>query len=227
MQPFQRALASAALTLQLTAMHAAHSQSSSPCLSATIAVSEISGTACEEDPLRLAADPQVQKMVSFFGLTGKQIRFLGCKTSRFSARSEVNESGAHLRYVITYPTEAADNFIGPIAHELAHLLQMELAMGMENLKATREARRIELGADFLSGVVFNNALKDVSEDEFRRSLESMNGLLELQQGSHGTRSQRAAAFRAGIDLVLADFDRDLRLVNREFDSKRYGYVLGM
>ncbi|HVF15516.1 MAG TPA: hypothetical protein VNA21_01350 [Steroidobacteraceae bacterium] len=191
-------------------------------------VDEVSGTVCpEEDPLRLAANPQVQKMVSFFGLAGKQIRFLGCNSYRFSARSEVNESAAHPSYVVTYPTQAADNFIGAIAHVLSHLLQSELALGMENLKATREARRIELGADFLSGVVFNNALKGLSEDEFRRSLESVNGLFDLQENAHGTRSQRAGAFQAGIDLVLADFDRDLRLVNREFDSKRYGYVLGM
>jgi hypothetical protein len=227
MQPFRCVLASAALALmlQLATMQAAHSQSSSPCLSG---LSAVPGPVCpEEDPLRLAADPQVQKIVSFFGLTGKQIRFLGCQFYRFSARAEVNESGAHLRYVVTYPTQTADNFIGPIAHELAHLLQSELAMGMDNLKATREARRIELGADFLSGVVFNNALKGLSEDEFRRSLESMNGLFDLQEDAHGTRSQRGGAFQAGIDLVFADFDRDLRLVNREFDTKRYSYVLGM
>jgi hypothetical protein len=98
---------------------------------------------------------------------------------------------------------------------------------MENLQATREARRIELGADFLSGVGFNNALKRENEDNFQRSLESMNGLFALQQDAHGTRSQRKAAFQAGVDLVFADFDRDLRLVNREFDFKLYGYVLGM
>jgi hypothetical protein len=226
MQTIRSVLASAVvLTLELIATQAAHSQSSSPCLSVA---SEVSRTVCpEEDSLRVAEDPQVQKMMSFLGLAGKQIRFLGCKTYRFSATSEVNESGTHMRYVITYPTQAADNFIGAIAHELAHLLQMELAMGAENLKATREAKRIELGADFLSGVAFNNALKGLSEDEYRRSLESMNGLFELQQDARGTRSQRAAAFRAGIDLVFADFDRDLRLVNREFDSKLYSYVLGM
>src|SRR5688572_25468388 len=134
MQTVRSVLASAALvlTLELIATQPAHLQSSSPCLAA---VSEVSRKGCpEEDPLRLAEDPQVQKMVSFLGLAGKEIRFLGCKTYRFSATSEVNESGTQLRYVITYPTQGADNFIGAIAHELAHLLQMELAMGAENLK---------------------------------------------------------------------------------------------
>jgi hypothetical protein len=101
-------------------------------------------------------------------------------------------------YVITYPPDVSNGFLGPVAHELAHIVQMEAAGGMDQLRERYESRRIELGADYLAGILFRRVLPEVSRNEFQNHVRLYGLYREQAVRAHGTPTQRTSAFRIGV-----------------------------
>ena len=179
----------------------------------------------ETDPLNLANDPDIQKVMRVLGIEPSQIRFKGCSGLRFSAAPDVMANGVIERYLITYPIEAAQSYLAPVTHELAHVLQMEMAGGLDPLREALGSRRIELGADYLAGVIFSNALQNIHVNQFQHNLSLMGRYIELDALAHGTPSQRTAAFRLGVYLNFNDYNRNIRMVSDHFQSDEYGNIV--
>lgn len=175
-----------------------------------------------EDASNIARNPNVLKIMAAFKIAPDSVRFLGCSRIPFSAGNDFIE-GRKIKYVITYPTEATA-FLAPIAHELAHVLQIETAGGLSALRAQRRSKEIELGADFLTGVAFSQVLPSADLDEFQHSLSLIGAYVELDPEAHGTPAQRTAAFRTGVFLSFDRVNWDFRQADKYFHTDVYGAV---
>jgi hypothetical protein len=70
------------------------------------------------------------------------------------------------------------------------------AVSLEALKPERNLRLIELGADFLTGLAFNQVLKRLDTIDFETNLKLI-GTYQVTLDSHGTPEHRTQAFRLG------------------------------
>lgn len=172
------------------------------------------------DPQKLASDKKVRAAIQALGLNDVAIRFNGCKTARYSAAPDEGPR----RYVITYPSVDGESHIAPITHELAHVLQMEIAGSLQALQRN-PSRKIELGADYLTGIVFVQHLSDIGYNEFQHNLSLIGLFVELDATAHGTPAQRTAAFRFGANLKFEEMDRSIRRAYEEFLSDAYGQIV--
>lgn len=172
------------------------------------------------DPMNLANDKKVRAVIRAFGLDAVAIRFNGCKTARYSAAPDEGPR----RYVITYPSVGGESHIAPITHELAHVLQMEIAGSLQALQRS-PSRKVELGADYLTGIVFIQHLSDIGYNEFQHNLSLIGQYVEMDATAHGTPAQRTAAFRFGANLKFEEVDRNIRRAYEEFLSDSYGHIV--
>jgi hypothetical protein len=113
------------------------------------------------------------------------------------------------RYLVTYPSNLNRNYLAPITHELAHVLQMKNAGGLAALRDREEPRRIELGADFLAGLAHAKSLKKLSIEDFETNLQ-LAGTYKLA-ADHGPPEYRGQAFRIGS--TAAPPYRDLSILD--------------
>ena len=146
---------------------------------------------------------------------------MGCQKAPFSTREEEDEAS----YRITYPVlsaRALEDYLAPMTHELAHVYQLQLAGSYAKLTRSYSIRRIELGADYLTGVIYRNYLHNNTVVQFEHNLQLIGKYRESDSEAHGRPEQRVAAFRFGFHLPFDDFKRDLQLANREFQLSRYG-----
>jgi hypothetical protein len=180
-----------------------------------------------EDPLRFAKDADLAGVIRAFGIRPESIEFTGCDGGVFStAVAQFNgSSNAANRYLITYPSGAKNGFLAPITHELAHVVQIEIAGGLERLQDSLESKRIELGADFLTGIVFSHALKGAGLGEFQNNLSLMGLYRDSSIEAHGTPNQRTAAFRRGVFFNFADVNENFRRASQEFEENIYGEIV--
>jgi hypothetical protein len=199
-------------------------RSEDSCFFATSAGNRVIPVCADEDPLNLGKDAKLAKVMQAFGIVPSHVRFKGCKGLLFSATPDPNAPGAG-RYLVRYPVEVGDDYLAPTTHELAHVLQMSLEGGSEALWKSRkgESKRIELEADFLTGVVFKQVLPDARLTDFQNNI-LLTGLFEEERAdAHGTSSQRTAAFRTGYFLQREEKDiPDLRTAARYFQANEYG-----
>ena len=167
-----------------------------PCLFGTaLGEDEQPVGACPElDPLHLERNLQVRKLIAAINMSPQSISFAGCPGSVYAV--QMHSDG---RYVITYPPEIREGFIAPVAHEIAHIVQIQAAGGLDQLQARYRSRRVELGADYLAGILFRRVLPEVSRNEFQNHVH-LKGLYREPSlaRAHGTPVQRTAAFRFGI-----------------------------
>lgn len=106
------------------------------------------------------------------------------------------EDNATKRFLVRYPSSVRSNYLAPIVHELAHVVQMRDAGSLAALNARDNSRRIELGADFLAGLAFNVSLKQLNGGDFETNLE-LAGSYKVAADDHGLPEQRTQAFRLG------------------------------
>ena len=156
--------------------------------------------ACERgDPLRVGQDRRVLLAMTMLGIPTDTVRFRGCSGLPFSAGPDSKQEGVPQSFVVNYPIEVGKDFLAPIVHELAHVTQMRLAGGLEPLRSKMTtSRRIELGADFLTGFVFSGVLHDADINEFQHNLSLIGLYQERLDQAHGTPAQRTMAFRRGV-----------------------------
>jgi hypothetical protein len=163
------------------------------CLYATLVGEDPRPVMCGADPLQLARDDQVRKLVAAIEVAPESIRFRGCGGDVYAVKL-LPEGG----YLVTYPPDVQTGYIAPIAHELSHIVQIRAAGGWDELSERYSSRRIELGADYLAGILFRRVLPQISRNEFQNHVQ-LNGLYrERSDRAHGTPMQRTAAFRIGV-----------------------------
>jgi hypothetical protein len=194
------------------------------CLYSTyVGANRVPVVACDdEDPMGLAKKADIVKVMKAMDIDPRSVRFKGCKGARFSTGA--NGDAQH-RYVITYPTEISDAYLAPVAHELAHVVQMEMAGGLEPLRTAFISKKIELGADYLAGLVLSSVAKntDANANLFQHSLFLMGVYVELDADAHGTPSQRTAAFRYGW-INLDKVEADMRKASEYFQANFYATI---
>lgn len=150
---------------------------------------------CGSDDKKIGADPHVQAVMRAFNLPENIVVFQSCPGGRFSAMPESRGSS---RFLVRYPSTAPSNYLAPIVHELAHVVQMLHAGGLDALKPDENVRRIELGADFLAGLAFNMSLGRQNVDDFETNLHLI-GSYKIEKQDHGSPEHRGQAFRLGYN----------------------------
>jgi hypothetical protein len=185
-------------------------------------------TLCKgDDPLRLAKDGDLAKVIRAFGIRPESILFTGCEGGVFSTAEDQfsGSSGATNRYVITYPSGVKSDFLAPITHELAHVLQIEMVGSLERLKDRMESKRIELGADFLTGIAFSHFLEQARLGEFQHNLSLIGLYRDSSSEAHGSPMERTAAFRRGVFFTFASVSENFRRASQEFQANIYGEII--
>jgi hypothetical protein len=185
-----------------------------------------SSSGCTNDPLSFASDKSIVAAEESLALDRRDIVWFGCQHGGFSVRQE----GESTRYKIEYPVGEGgghDLFLAPAVHELAHIFQMRIAGGQDELLKQFTSMRIELGADFLTGVIYENYLKQETAIDFQGNLQVMGVYLERENIAHGSPEQRVGAFRFGRNEPLAPTADPLRSAHRKFQSQYFGRVIGL
>lgn len=151
---------------------------------------------CLGDIKNIGMDPHVQAVMRTFNISRSAVVFSACPGGRFSAMPAGADDGK--RFVVRYPsTVRSDEYLAPIVHELAHVVQMRSAGGLAALSPELNSRRIELSADFLGGLAFNLSLKHLNKGNFETNLQLV-GSYNLEPDDHGTPEDRTVAFRLGV-----------------------------
>ena len=154
---------------------------------------------CSSDPLGFAGDAAIRNAIQQLGLTGAAIEFVGCTTGEFQTSSPPGIDDSDLRFRIYYPV-AGDlkraDYIAPLSHELGHAFQVRQAGSMARLKQSFESRQIELGADYLAGLIASRS-GGMKLAQFQANV-NLVGRYRESSDAHGTPVQRSYAFRYGF-----------------------------
>lgn len=174
---------------------------------------------CSDDPLGMARLPEIRQAIRILGLEGETIKFRGCRSARYSARARAAD------YVVTYeiPTEGArDTALAPLFHELAHVYQYRRYGGYARLSETMAMKKIELSADFLTGLLFQRFLNRFEMAHFQQNMRLIGRYLDSPDNTHGTPGQRTNAFRSGVYFRSGNGVADAL---SEFERNRYGLLM--
>ncbi len=185
---------SAALCCLLSAAEAGDATVEACLYSFTVGAGKTRVAPCEGDTQRIGSDEHVLRVLALFDISRDAVLFKACPGGRFAASQDYQQAG---RYVVKYPADIPANFLAPIVHELAHLVQMRKAGGLAALDPAKNSKRIELGADFLAGLAFKMALSRLNDVDFERNLHLI-GAYKILFGDHGKPEDRTAAFRLGF-----------------------------
>lgn len=174
------------------------------------------------DKENLSENATLFKVTRMLGIKSEEIKYSGCKEHYFSAKPLFHQIKQH-KYEITYIIGDGISYIPPITHELAHVLQFEIYGGLGQLKDNLSSLRIELAADYLTGVIFQRL--DIDKNEFQHSVELIGRFHEDAFNAHGSPSQRNAAFRYGYFDSKKELDRDIRYFHEKFQNNIYGLII--
>ena len=157
---------------------------------------------CKPDPMHLKDEPVIRSALQAVGVPGSRIEMRGCAQASF--RTTIISSVTRLNtYLIIYPTiqgYIVKDYFAPIIHELGHVSQLESAGSIGKLRAElkNSSERIELGADFLAGIIFRRHTNGLDRGLFQRSARLLGSYRSDIQWSHGTPERRISAFRHGF-----------------------------
>ena len=171
------------------------------------------------DPLGLSRSEQVKKVMHYLSIRPDLVRFNGCKDAHFAADIDPVRGGKSL-YVITYPIDIGSRYMAPITHELAHVMQIQIAGDKDALRLKRPIK-IELGADFVTGLVFREQLNQLASGEFQNNIQLTGLYREDEMDAHGTPAQRTAAFRYGLHYKFSEDVPDVRTASSYFMDVMY------
>ena len=181
-----------------------------------------------EDPRGVGEDARVRKTMEALGIPLGVVAFRGCAGRPFSAGPDTRGASLSGQYVVTYPSDLnspMNAIVAPIVHELAHVAQMRNFQGLESLRKNYESRRIELGADFVAGLIFATALKDADIKDFLLNLNLIGSYRRREVETHGTPEQRSSAFRRGAFLKYPYDELPISKSERYFQENDYARIL--
>lgn len=182
---------------------------------------------CGGDVLGLSRQPAIARVLAIYSLAGVRVDFIGCKvtdfsTGRFGPTSKTRYYEIHYRLL---EAEDPQIYLAPITHELSHVVQLEMAGGDSRLRAMYEIRRIELAADFLTGMVFKRLGENAAQlNGFQQNLQLVGKYRESKEEEHGTPEEREKAFRFGYFSPLSA--PDWASIHQTFQDNVYGSVVG-
>lgn len=182
---------------------------------------------CTLDPYRISAHPTTLLLAREVGVPLDRVRFSGCETGKFSVAPIPSSKGNPI-YVITYPLAARfaySNYAGPLAHEFGHIAQLSAAGGLTALRVELEQSpdRVELGADFIAGILFRRNIDRIDRAWFQNSMELLGNYQISGLFSHGTPEARMAAFRNGFYFVPTP--GGLAAAHQKFQDDRYPEIV--
>lgn len=212
------------LMLASAALATDTSLSTRDCLFATHADGKELKPCADNDPLMLHASTKLELAKQALKIPAGRVSFRGCTGQRFATYIESATKSGEYKYVVTYPSETPDDYLAPMIHELAHVMQLEDAGGSKS--AVRNARgnkslRIELEADYLTGIVFSQILKTDSVVAFQHNKTFAGMFKEDEYDAHGTPSQRTSAFRMGYYQTLDEDLPDIKTAALHFQANVY------
>jgi hypothetical protein len=188
---------------------------------------------CEPgDPLGIADNQDIASAIRYLAIDPDDIRFNGCPRGEFAVGLDPLRADGR-GYLIMYPVDVGDRFVAPVTHELAHVLQIQVAGSMSILQA-QNSKRIELGADFITGIVFHALFEsDIRTDmrglaaakrrrgEFANNIRLTGSYIEESGDAHGDPSDRSTAFRWGLNFRFREEVPDVRVASSYFADVLY------
>ena len=151
---------------------------------------------CAGDSQNIASMPFVREAKRVLGIGAADITFR-CGTRGF----ETSRSSNLTYYTIYYPAlPDPRRYKAPITHELAHVVQLQHTGASRELLAEFQgsSARVELGADFLAGVVYQKAWnKDADSFSYQSDSVLLGSFAFNDPRHHGTQIDRNNAFRLG------------------------------
>ena len=227
LSPYIRLAATAAATFAATA---ALCQSSTTARHDCLFASTVEGNAvpsCDNsDSLSIGKDKNVTLAMAALGIDSKKVRFVSCKGEKFHVMPDQLVDGLQT-YIIYYPPDARKAFLAPTIHELAHVMQMEAAGDSRALHASfnhEASKHIELGADFMTGVLFKKLFPATQTREFEQNTILFGQYVEDTKNAHGKQSERNAAFLRGFNANLETLGDTARKIHETFQRKIYGQI---
>lgn len=180
---------------------------------------------CSPDPHDLAQERVVRDMIDGLGFKPGEIVFLGCAQGRYSTLlQDPRTQVMRIHYPRTSTYRTAD-YLGPIAHELGHAVQLRTAGSITALRQRlgNDSTRVELGADFLAGIMFKRHLTARDQAAFEQSLDLLGNYTNGSLASHSTPEARTAAFRMGFYYAMAH--RSLEEASADFQENRFAAII--
>lgn len=157
---------------------------------------------CRPDPYGVGNEPAITAAIAGLGLDRSQIVFVGCAQGRFETRPA---EGAGHSFRILYPLRANYDFAtyrGPLMHELGHTFQVNRAGSLraltQSLDRSSARARIELGADFLAGILYRRYAGSSDMRNFLQNLDLLGNYRPAESASHSSPEARAMAFQYGF-----------------------------
>ena len=190
----------------------------------TVGATHVDPLCSDGDRRNLASNKSVQSAIKAFDLGSVKLRFEGCAAALFHVTPD-GADGTHA-YIVYYPSNTEDSALtAPTIHELGHVLQMEMNGGSSlALRAKYDSKRIELGADYLVGVLFARVLTDAKLNAFEQNLLLPGQYMDPPSTAHGTPAQRDAAFRNGVFGNASKSSADYRSLSDYFQGDLYAWV---
>jgi hypothetical protein len=193
----------------------------------------VAAQGCTPDPLNLRGQPLIRSALSEIGAAGVELDLRGCQQAIFEITTPSPQNRPNL-FRINYPVReaaTAESYLAPITHELCHSFQIRSAGGISQLRhlLRGSSARIELGADFLTGIIYRRHTERLGIENPQRNLRQFQHSLDLlgsyrtDQGSHGEPVHRVNAFRHGF--FMQDLHRGLWDMHSYFQSDIYGQIV--
>jgi hypothetical protein len=175
---------------------------------------------CFRDELGFANISAIQNAEKLFGLSPKEIAFVGCDIAPFAARIDRSEPELHFEILYNSTQELSASTVA-IFHELGHIYQLKQAGSYEGLlsSAHQDLERVELGADYLAGVAVTRL--QMSEKDFDVDL-ALVGSYTIHSSPHGLPHERSASFNYGV--TSGKTDNPLDSIYQKFQDDDYGHI---
>lgn len=177
---------------------------------------------CSGDKLGVARNGKLINARKVFSSIDN-IEYVSCVGGKFQVVA-LDGDGGDLSFELMYPfvngKSGATGVINvaPYVHELAHVYQISRAEGFSNLKDSFCLIRIELGADYLTGIIYKNYLKSDLIKEFQENVELTGSFNVDGEEFHGSPAQRTAAFRYGYMFPFHELNGDIDAAYDYFQS---------
>jgi hypothetical protein len=175
---------------------------------------------CFRDELGFANVAAIQNAEKLFGLSPGEIAFVGCDIAPFSVRIDRSEPELHFEILYNSTLEKNASSVA-ILHELGHIYQLKQAGSYESLlsSAHQDLERVELGADYLSGLAI--ARLEMSEKDVDVGL-ALVGSYTIHSAPHGLPHERSASFNYGV--TSGKTDDPVASLYETFQDDDYGQI---
>ena len=175
-----------------------------------------------DDKLSVASLPGVQVAISRLGLEDVQVTFVGCADVNFATQERPHPIDPVSEYFVFYPTDMArDELLIPIQHELGHVYQMETTGGYRALMATANGAKIELGADYIAGLLNHEIRNSPLAHRFVENSSLVGDFVGSEHASHGCPGNRSDAFIAGTIAPLDARYDDIRVAYQDYIDREH------